>query len=783
MARRPLCVLCLLLMTVMCAADWLGAPLIRGNPLPVPLQTWVSEHPDATICGEVERCADTEFSQSIYLKETYLIYKSEKVSLKNVRVFLKKKQEVPAGAVLLLSGKLEEVEGPRNPGEFDSRQYYACSNIFYFLKKAEILKQSQNYSRYGQFLLDLQNRFADVLSRAAGPDAPVFSAIVLGDKSSLDIETKMRYQMAGIIHMLAISGLHISVLGMGLYQLLKKLGLGIWPAGLLALAVMLQYGMMTGASVSTMRAVCMFLLSVGAKILGRIYDMMTALAIAAILILADCPAYLYSSSFLLSFGAVLGIGVVSPLLIKLMGTEKKLIKALLGSLSVQITTLPVMLWFYGEVSVAGVFLNLVVLPTVGVVLASGVAAVLLGCAWTGAGIACALPGRGLLFLYEHLCILAAKLPFCTWIGGQPTLWQAAVYYVLLGLGLWLADRVWMAHKAGGVRAANVAGEVRMANVASGARIAHEAGRVQMAHRTHRVRGKKEGESCALCREIVILTTMAGVLLLGYHSHGELKITCLDVGQGDGIVLETPQGGHFLIDGGSSNKSALAQYQLLPYLKSQGISFLDAILISHTDDDHISGVKELLGFMADGLTTIRVGYLLLPGWIEQPEAWQELASLAKKAGVRVKSANAGDALRSGAVRLTLLAPEEGRTGSDVNEDGMVVLVEYDRFKGLFTGDVGEESEKALLDKLEDVDFLKVGHHGSKNSSFEDFLNKIRPEISVISCSATNTYGHPSPDAVKRLEDIGSRVEYTMKSGAVSVVSDGEHMWVERFLTLG
>lgn len=740
MARRPLCLLCLLLMAAMCAADWLGAPLIRGNPLPLPLQTWISEHPDATICGEVERCTDTEFSQSIYLKETYLVYKSEKVSLENVRVFLKKKQEVPAGTVLLLSGKLEEVEEARNPGEFDSRQYYACSHIYYFLKKAEILKQSQNYSQYGQFLLDLQERFANVLSRAAGDDAPVFSAIVLGDKSSLDTETKMRYQMAGIIHMLAISGLHISVLGMGLYQLLKRLGLGIWSAGMLALAIMLQYGMMTGASVSTMRAVCMFLLSVGAKILGRIYDMMTALAVAAILILVDSPAYLYSSSFLLSFGAVLGIGVVSPLLIKLLGVQRKITKALLGSLAVQITTLPVVLWFYGEVSVAGVFLNLVVLPTVGVVLASGVAAVLLGCVWVTAGIACALPGRGLLFLYEQLCILTARLPFCTWIGGQPGFLQVVLYYSLLGLGLWLA---------------------------------------------HIIRIKKEENSSALyslalCRSILIFSAAAGVFLLGYQPHRVLKITCLDVGQGDGIVVETPKGAHFLIDGGSSNKSALGQYQLLPYLKSQGISYLNAILISHTDEDHISGVRELLGFMADGLTTIRAGYLVLPGWEEQPEVWQELAVLAKRAGVKVKRGNTGDMLRSGEVRFYLLTPDKGKSGTDVNEDGMVVQVEYGGFKGLFTGDIGEESEKALLDKLEDVDFLKVGHHGSKGSSCEDFLDKIKPEICVISCSATNRYGHPSPEAVERIIDAGGRIEYTMKSGAVSVLSDGGRVYMRRFL---
>ncbi|MDO4272780.1 MAG: DNA internalization-related competence protein ComEC/Rec2 [Eubacteriales bacterium] len=739
MGRRPMCLLCLLFMAFLCLTDWLGMPLIKGNPLPDRLKSWVSRHPEASVCGEVERCTETEFSQSIYLKQACLIYKSEKVSIENVRVFLKTKERVPAGTLLVLSGTLQEVEGPRNPGEFDSRQYYACRHIYYFLKKAVIIKKSNNYSGYGQFLLDMQEKFARVLEQTTGEHAPVFSAVVLGDKSGLDTETKMRYQMAGIIHMLAISGLHISVLGMGLYQILKRVGLGIWPSGMISLVIMLQYGMMTGGSVSTMRAVCMFLLSVGAKILGRIYDMMTALSVAAILILLESPAYLYSSSFLLSFGAVLGIGAAAPALCTIAGLDRvakgageKLLKAFLSSFAVQAVTLPVVLTFYGEVSVAGILLNLIVLPTVGVVLASGVGAVLTGIFCISAGRAAALPGRALLILYGKLCELAGRIPFCTWIGGQPKWWQVMAFYSVLGIILALG---YLARK-------------------------------------------KDSKRKLLALGSVFLFA-GGILLLAPFPSKELRVTCLDVGQGDGCVIELPEGYCFLIDGGSSNKAALGQYQLLPYLKSRGISYLDGILISHTDEDHISGVRELLEFMGKGLTTVRAGALILPGWTEKPQAYMELEKAAEKAGVKVIPGNTGDIFQAGEVKLTLLAPEKGQKGGDVNEEGMVVQLDYGEFQGLFTGDIGEKSEKLLMERLVDVDFLKVGHHGSRYSSSTAFLEKIKPETAVISCSSTNTYGHPSDETINRLEDAGAKVEYTMKSGAVTVITDGKRMRVERF----
>lgn len=155
--------------------------------------------------------------------------------------------------VIQVGGELERVSAPRNPGEFDSQQYYACQGIYYFLKNGIIQKKGRNYSKYGQFLTELRGRIGEILQETAGEDAGIYQAMLLGEKSGLDEEVRLRYQMAGMVHILAISGLHISVLGMGLFSLLKKLSFGNGWAGFLSLSVILQYGMLTGSSVSAMQ--------------------------------------------------------------------------------------------------------------------------------------------------------------------------------------------------------------------------------------------------------------------------------------------------------------------------------------------------------------------------------------------------------------------------------------------------------------------------------------------------------------------------------------------------
>ena len=187
--------------------------------------------------------------------------------------------------------------------------------------------------------------------------------------------------------------------------------------------------------------------------------------------------------------------------------------------------------------------------------------------------------------------------------------------------------------------------------------------------------KKYGNTLIWVRIIVALGVLCGLLVLGNRKTADLEITCLDVGQGDCIVLETGEGNDFLIDCGSTSEKSVGQYTLFPFLKHQGISYLEGIFISHTDQDHISGIAELLTTISEKMTAIRVGYVILPDWKEKNEAYLEIETLALEAEAEVLYANQGDCLEIGGLRMEVLYPEKGSLGEDVNEEGMILKVKY------------------------------------------------------------------------------------------------------------
>ena len=372
------------------------------------------------------------------------------------------------------------------------------------------------------------------------------------------------------------------------------------------------------------------------------------------------------------------------------------------------------------------------------VLGSGVLGMTLGCVNLKIGSLMIFPGKILAVFYEKLCMLAGNLPFGTWIAGQPEIWQIVAYYAVLASAVLLLTY----RKKKSSTSDKEKDKVQEKNIAGNLRVR---------------------------KYLSLFLICTALFLISWRKTESFSITCLDVGQGDGIVVRTPEGNCFLVDGGSTNKSGTGQYQILPYLKNQGISRVDGILVSHTDKDHISGVEEILELTAQKLNSVEIGCLYLPNWKTPPEEWEKLSQLAKEAGISVKQVKEGDCLKAGKLEMQIVAPLENASGINVNEDGMVLQVKYGEFTGLLTGDIGEETEQKLLEMgdLEDVDFLKVGHHGSHYSTSQQFLDKIKPEYAIISCSSTNTYGHPAPEIVERLEKAGCKVRFTMKSGAVTV----------------
>ena len=295
----------------------------------------------------------------------------------------------------------------------------------------------------------------------------------------------------------------------------------------------------------------------------------------------------------------------------------------------------------------------------------------------------------------------------------------------------------------------------------------------------------------------LMLGMIGIIILTnrWGERGKLTTVVLDVGQGDGIFMRGPKGGTYLVDGGSSDVKKAGKYRIEPFLKSQGVVVVDYVLISHGDSDHMNGVEELIERQDIG---VRIGTLVMP----VQEVWDEaLKGLAEKAlanGTHVAVIEPGQNIKEGNMSITCIQPgnpeteagngeAEGRDAEEGYEPGnaasMVLAVKFGEFDMLLTGDVEGEGEEQLIRQLEEQyrnctwEILKVAHHGSKNSSTEEFLRQIKPVYAFISAGQENRYGHPHQETIERLADIGSKIYSTQENGAIIVeVEDGETMKV-------
>jgi len=613
------------------------------------------------------------------------------------------------------------------------------------------------------------------------------SAMLLGDKSTLEPEIKALYQSNGIVHILSISGLHITIIGMSLFRLLRRMGAPVWVAAIAGGMVLFLYGVMTGLSVSACRAIGMYLLRMLSEAVGRTYDMLTALGVTAVVTLWVNPGYLYNAGFYLSYGAVLGIGILYPALLPLRKKEtllkyvgdrrkqivyriakivrEKLTRSMLASLAITLTTLPIQLWFFYEVPVYSLILNLLVIPFMSVVMACGIFAML-------------IPGLGIIGTvdclilsgYEILCKSFEQLPFHTWNPGKPEGWQVVIYYTLLLVCCWVSSYGKQMHTSQEA-ARKLRGEERHKLCVNPWKELHGKSRKELCRKSWKeLRGRLRQELCRklwkelygrlrknLCRRLdgrlwkVIpgMLTIA-VIVLGVRIPGPTTITFLDVGQGDCICMQTTSGEVYMFDCGSTSRSLVGEYVLKPYLKYEGIRHIDGIFVSHSDSDHYNGVQELLENQNEwGIT---VDNLVLPGEIVAGDTWE---------------------CESGSVRFTCLHPSALEAFEDSNAFSQCFYVEMaDAMSLLLTGDVEGEGEAQLLQELQkrnitQATVLKVAHHGSRYSTSEAFLEQCKPEVAIISAGRNNSYGHPHEALLERLDVSGALIWSTQEYGAITI----------------
>ncbi len=726
----------------------------------------LSQGKEITVEGEISRKEE---------KKEQFIY-----DLTNVRVIADGKA-YPSFGILMYSsngqyrrgnrlkavGRYEPFQISRNQGNFNEKQFrHSRKSEFRIYAKKEYLL-SANENRYACALQGLRQKMRKVFVRSMHKeDAGVMATLALGDKTQIDQEVKALYQKAGISHILAISGLHVSLLGMGLFGFLQKLGCPRKLAAFFALWIVYSFGQFSGMEVSTGRAVGMFALQMTAHLAGCSYDSLTALAFTAMVQLWENPFLLDYAGFLFSYGAVLGVSLAYQIFRTAAGSAKKEKKRLnlicaivwrilgkgkellLASLCIQLMTLPLLFYFYYEAPCYSVLVNCCILPFLGILLFLGLAGGVLGCflPWLGAFLL--KPAGWILAVNQSVCSWCLSFPGSTFVSGKPRLEQIVAYYGILAACLLFAWR------------------------------------------------RKE-------RRWFLGFGIALICVTLNLEAAQFEINVLDVGQGDGILVQTESGDCFFLDGGSSDLKEVGTYRILPFLKCKGIRSIKGWLVSHADADHVSGLKELLqqGYPVE--------YLILAQGMVQDQAMEELLMLAQEAGCQIQFVSPGMKFGSKDTVFTVLGPESeswepkadsvnltnetggkqsSRTaGADRNAASLAVAVEHQGFTGIFTGDMGQEQERKLLEQgvfkrhgISEVDFYKAAHHGSNGSNSEELLAALTPKVTVISCGERNAYGHPGKEALKRLEAAGSRIFYTMNQGQVRVRQEGKAVRVWTFL---
>lgn len=660
------------------------------------------------------------------------------------------------GQRLEFIGEYRLYEKASNPGAFDYREYCHGIGVAGCVQvKETALKKVAGESRLQRLTWEIRQGIRRrILSLAEEEDRGILLCVLTGDKSELTDYWKKLYQDGGIIHLLTISGLHISILGMGFYRLMRKLTGHFLFSGIAAGGMTGIFCVMAGAGTSMVRAVICFWLYLLSGYVGKCYDLLTAVSFSGLLLLMEHPLLLFQSGFLMTFGCMMGVGVLLPLaeLIFLQGdleaetgtgssifsdhADTEIIsgiqtglackKALLDACLIQVASLPVMLWFQGTWSVFGALINLATVPFMSLVLLSALAAVGPGSLFQPAGIFFLGTGHYILRWYEQVCLFTEHLRGSLWIAGRPEWQQILLWFVLLAAVLFYGYRKILLEKKG---------------------------------------------FPWICG---VLLLPVSVWCLGRHPGSGLTVSFLDVGQGDGIVLEMPRKqGTVCIDGGSSSEKKLAEYVYAPFFRHEGIGKVEYWILTHPDADHYSGMIELLE------SGYEIDHILLPEVFQSSAFASELERFHP-----VEYIGTGDYMELGEIRLDIVHPEkkeyadaEANGETDRNELSAVVLLTWGSRSMLFTGDMGIEAEDAVLSELAQkgigqgleghLEILKAAHHGSKFSTSEVFLDRLQPELAVISAGRNNRYGHPHQEVLNRLEAADIGWINTAESGCVQI----------------
>ena len=655
--------------------------------------------------------------------------------------------DVRRGDVVRLRGRLLPLPEKRNPADFDYGAYLRRQGIHARLTVTganDVVRLGRAATWPERFITasrayvraQIERRVPDRGARA------VLAALLLGDRRGLDPGTRAHFAETGLMHVLAVSGLHVLLVGMALYGLLRPVLMRLsrrrlsWRAvetlrAVVTLAALFFFMMLTGARPSVVRAVLMAGVFIALTLAQRNAHTLNTLGVAAVIMLLGRPEQLFDVGFQLSFAAVAALATLHPVFTRALperwtglGPVRKGFAMVSMSLSATLGTLPILLFHFGHASFAGLALNLAAIPLTGLTLTAALFMLVFGGVGFVAGLS-AMAATG-----------AARLLLFTAETGAAHLGWAAVH-------------------------GYVSGPWSMLAMATG---------LVMLAQWPRPRTRWRLGALALAFAAAALWTTAASRLTP-----RLDVLFFDVGQGDAALVTLPNGRRLLIDAGVRNAyTDQGVRTLLPHLERFGIRRLDAVVISHPHGDHLGGLPSLL-------RAVPVTRVLDNGAPHASDLFAETTRLLDSLGVAHHALAAGDTLAlDPSVRIQALSPPPSTREGEDNDASVVLRLVFGRTSVLFMGDAEAEAEARLVahyGPLLGSDVVKVGHHGSATSSTPAFVAAVaaRPgTIAVISAGRHNRFGFPDDEVMRRWERHGAQMRVTAREGAVWLRSDGERV---------
>lgn len=620
------------------------------------------------------------------------------------RLCVSVKGELPQVGCVVLKGTLERLDSLRNPGGFDAASYNRVQELGGRLRKAQLLKIEPQVLWWQRFAL-WNKKLSERIEATAGAEyGALLSGMVLGGSSRLDEETRELFTDNGLAHLLSVSGTHIVLLTGLLLALLQWVPLP-WRK-FIVITLLIAYALLCGLRPPVLRALAMSsVLLLG----GSGAERGRLLCLVAALLLCLQPLWLADIGFQLSFGAAAGLLWLLPACQRLLpqALPAPIGEAAAVSLAAQLAVLPLEVYYFHQISLIALVSNIVLVP-------------LLEIAAQMALVGALLPVCGDYLLQLAAWLTAqvltqarffAELPYSTVVIGKLPAYCFVLYYA--ALFVW-ADFPWLQFWSNRER-----------------------------------------------RCILLLNALLLAGTLAYQQYCTLPLACyfLDVGQGDCAVIITPSQRVAIIDTGGLKNISTATRVITPFLRYLGKREADILLLSHYDFDHV-------GAAADLLRQLRVKKLLLPNEAlteESQRVQQEILAQAGRTQVHVVQSGERYTLDDNAELILVDVPQQAVPG---NEASTLAALHSAQGSVLFTGDMGEERERGL--QLQQYTVLKAGHHGSHYSSSMEFLEQVRPRLTVISCGRGNRYGHPHQETLERLQAIGSNVVRTDELGCIKVV---------------